>query len=61
LSEQIFDLLTVSANVDDGVREHLIQGVNPVLLTVVPEFIAWRIRWNNFRLRLAAFRPICRE
>jgi len=61
LAEQIFDLLTVSAKVDDGVGEHFIQGFNPVLLTVVPVFIAWRIRRDNFRLGLAAFRPVCRE
>jgi hypothetical protein len=49
-------LIILSANVNHGVGEHLIEGINPVILAVEPIFIA-KFSCDIFGLLFAAFWP----
>ncbi len=58
LRKYLCNCLLLSAQVDHGVGEHLIQRINPVILAVEPKFIADAGRSNDsFSLRFTAFRP----
>ena len=62
LRKYLCSCLLLSTQVNNIVLEHLIQRINPVILTIKPKFIANAGRSNDiFYLRFAAFRENCRE
>ena len=60
LRKYLCDLIILSANVNHGVGEHLIEGINPVILAVEPIFIVCGRSFDIFGLVLTAFRPLVR-